>query len=96
MKLLLDTHTFLWLVEGSPNLSASASTALSDPANELSLSVASIWELAIKITNSGFLCPVRWTHSSPSGRSPINSTFWRSTPGMPLLSSGCRTTIRTL
>jgi PIN domain nuclease of toxin-antitoxin system len=24
MKLLLDTHTFLWLVEGSPNLSAAA------------------------------------------------------------------------
>jgi PIN domain nuclease of toxin-antitoxin system len=51
MKLLLDTHTFLWLVEGSPNLSAGASTALADPANALYLSVASVWELAIKIGN---------------------------------------------
>src|SRR4029453_15458342 len=49
MKLLLDTHTFLWLVEGSPNLSAAAKAALADPANDLFLSAASVWELAIKI-----------------------------------------------
>ena len=42
MKLLLDTHTFLWLVEGSPNLSAAAQTALVNPANDLFLSVASV------------------------------------------------------
>ncbi len=48
MKLLLDTHTFLWLVAGSQNLSTVAQAALADPANELFLSVASIWELAIK------------------------------------------------
>jgi PIN domain nuclease of toxin-antitoxin system len=51
MKLLLDTHTFLWVVEGSPNLSATAQAALADPANELFLSVASVWELAIKTGN---------------------------------------------
>ena len=48
MKLLLDTHTFLWLIEGSPNLSPTAQAALADPAHELYLSVASVWELAIK------------------------------------------------
>jgi PIN domain nuclease of toxin-antitoxin system len=48
MKLLLDTHTFLWLVEGSPNLSAAAQAALASPTNDLYLSVASVWELAIK------------------------------------------------
>ena len=48
MRLLLDTHAFLWLVEGSPSLSAAARDALADPANELLLSVASVWELAIK------------------------------------------------
>jgi PIN domain nuclease of toxin-antitoxin system len=52
MKLLLDTHTFLWLVEGSPKLSPAAQAALADPANELFLSVASVWELAIKIGNT--------------------------------------------
>ena len=51
MNLLLDTHTFLWLVEGNPSLSAAAQAALADPANELYLSVASVWELAIKTGN---------------------------------------------
>lgn len=51
MKLLLDTHTFLWLVEGSPKLSATAAAAIADPVNELFLSVASVWELAIKTGN---------------------------------------------
>ncbi len=51
MKLLLDTHTLLWLVDGSPNLSKNAEVALGDPANDLFLSVASVWELAIKTSN---------------------------------------------
>ena len=51
MKLLLDTHTFLWLVEGSPSLSRAAQAALAGPANKLFLSVASVWELAIKTGN---------------------------------------------
>jgi PIN domain nuclease of toxin-antitoxin system len=51
MKLLLDTHAFLWLVEGNAKLSAPAQTALADPANDLFLSVASVWELVIKTGN---------------------------------------------
>lgn len=42
MKLLLDTHAFLWLVDGNPNLSTTAQAAFSDPANALFLSVASV------------------------------------------------------
>jgi PIN domain nuclease of toxin-antitoxin system len=52
VKLLLDTHTMLWLVEGSPKLSGAAQTALADPTNELFLSAASVWELAIKTTSA--------------------------------------------
>lgn len=52
MKLLLDTHTFLWLVVGSPSLSLPAQVALADPANALFLSVASVWELAIKTSRA--------------------------------------------
>jgi PIN domain nuclease of toxin-antitoxin system len=44
MKLLLDTHTFLWLVEGSPSLSSAARAALADTANDLFLSAASGWQ----------------------------------------------------
>jgi len=51
MKLLLDTHAFLWLVEGSPRMSLVAANAIYNPANDVTLSVASVWELAIKLGN---------------------------------------------
>ncbi len=48
MKLLLDTHTFLWL-DGSPEqLSPTALAACEDPANHLYLSVVSAWAIQIK------------------------------------------------
>lgn len=51
MKLvLLDTHALIWFVDQPVNLSAVARTAIVDPANELFLSAASIWETAIKIS----------------------------------------------
>ena len=45
MNLLLDTHTLLWLMEGSPNLSDTAATLVVDPSNRLYLSMASVWEM---------------------------------------------------
>jgi PIN domain nuclease of toxin-antitoxin system len=48
MRLLLDTHTFLWL-DGSPEqLSPDALAACEDPTNQLYLSVVSAWEIQIK------------------------------------------------
>ncbi len=49
MKLLLDTHTFLWHADGNPQMSKNATALLMDPKNELFLSMASIWEIAIKV-----------------------------------------------
>ena len=49
MKLLLDTHIFIWWVDEPEKLSAAAISALEDEANELLLSVASVWEMQIKI-----------------------------------------------
>jgi PIN domain nuclease of toxin-antitoxin system len=49
MKLLLDTHTFLWHADGNPRLSAKATALLTDPLNELFLSMGSVWEIAIKV-----------------------------------------------
>ncbi len=49
MKLLLDTHTFLWFIEDSPKLSAEAKRLLESKA-ALLLSIASVWEMAIKIS----------------------------------------------
>ena len=48
MRALLDTHTFLWWITDSPELSQSARNAIGDSTNELYLSVASGWEIAIK------------------------------------------------
>ena len=48
MRLLLDTVTFIWLVDGSSNLPESARELVLDSANEAFLSAASAWEIAIK------------------------------------------------
>ncbi|HJU20184.1 MAG TPA: type II toxin-antitoxin system VapC family toxin [Stellaceae bacterium] len=50
MRLLLDTHAFLWWMEGSPALGAAARTLVSDPENDILISIASLWELIIKRT----------------------------------------------
>jgi PIN domain nuclease of toxin-antitoxin system len=50
MKLLLDTHAFLWFIMGNPNLSANARALIEDQANEKFLSVAGLWEIAIKVS----------------------------------------------
>ncbi|WP_310386752.1 type II toxin-antitoxin system VapC family toxin [Roseateles sp.] len=48
MRLLLDTHIFLWWVTGDKALSKKARAAIADSGNECFFSVASAWELAIK------------------------------------------------
>ncbi len=49
MRLLLDTHTFLWFIEDDPALSRAARALIEDGANDRWLSVASPWEVAIKV-----------------------------------------------
>jgi PIN domain nuclease of toxin-antitoxin system len=48
MRALLDTHTFLWFVEGSDRLSRRARAIIDDPSNSLFWSVASMWEVVVK------------------------------------------------
>jgi PIN domain nuclease of toxin-antitoxin system len=50
MRLLLDTHTFLWFVAGSSSLSPTARSLIEDTSNQPLLSVASIWEMVIKLS----------------------------------------------
>jgi PIN domain nuclease of toxin-antitoxin system len=47
MRLLLDTHVFLWAVADSPSLTSEARRTIAD-ADEVHVSAASIWEVAIK------------------------------------------------
>ncbi len=48
MKVLIDTHIFIWYVQNSEKLIDSAIRLINDSRNEILLSTASIWEMAIK------------------------------------------------
>jgi PIN domain nuclease of toxin-antitoxin system len=48
MRLLLDTHTFIWYVTDNPRLSAHVKLLIEDENNEKLVSIPSIWEMAIK------------------------------------------------
>ena len=49
MNYLLDTHTFLWFLDGSTNLSGKARRVIENTENTKFISIASIWEIAIKM-----------------------------------------------
>lgn len=86
MKVLLDTHVFLWAVAASRRLSAGTRALIAD-ADEVNVSAASIWEIAIKaglgrikgdpkdlvdaIERSGFVeLPVTAIHAASVARLP--------------------------
>ena len=48
MRLVLDTHVLLWWIDGDPRISDRAQALISDADNTVSVSVASVWEIAIK------------------------------------------------
>lgn len=48
MRLLLDTHAFLWWLDDSPKLSEEARQAIASPVSTVYISSASIWEISIK------------------------------------------------
>jgi len=48
LRLLLDTHVFIWWDEEEAALSSDLREAIADPANEIYVSAASVWEIAIK------------------------------------------------
>lgn len=48
MKILLDTHIFLWFISGDSRLSTDVRDAIRDPDNEIYLSVVSVWESIVK------------------------------------------------
>jgi PIN domain nuclease of toxin-antitoxin system len=50
MKYLLDTHAFLWFIWNDARLSAIAASVIEAVENEIYLSLASVWEIAIKVS----------------------------------------------
>jgi PIN domain nuclease of toxin-antitoxin system len=57
MRVLLDTHAWLWFVLGDTSLSSAARAAIEDKTNQKLISPASYWELAIKISIGKYLLP---------------------------------------
>ncbi|HEY9899935.1 MAG TPA: type II toxin-antitoxin system VapC family toxin [Pantanalinema sp.] len=86
MKLLLDTHTLLWWLADDPTLSRAAREAISKGENQVFLSAASVWEIAIKqaigkldipgeligaLEEGGFEpLPIAWAHALRAGSLP--------------------------
>lgn len=59
MRLLIDTHVLYWYVEGDPKLSATAQTYIQDTTNDILVSPASYWEIAVKVSLG------KWTLNRP-------------------------------
>jgi PIN domain nuclease of toxin-antitoxin system len=57
VKALLDTHTFLWWNLDDPRLSARARAVIGDGQNEIFVSAASAWEIAIKVGKGRLTLP---------------------------------------
>ena len=65
MKVLLDTCTLVWLTQEPRRLSSACRRAIDEPATELVVSHASVWELALKSGAGKFAFPMplrRWLH----------------------------------
>ncbi len=50
MKLLLDTHAFIWFVENDLNLPHKLKIEIENPSNEIYVSLVSLWEIAVKVS----------------------------------------------
>jgi PIN domain nuclease of toxin-antitoxin system len=57
MKVLMDTHTFLWWNTDDPLLSIRAREIIADGRNEVFLSAASVWEIVIKAAKGRLILP---------------------------------------
>jgi len=61
MKALLDTHAFIWMCTGNERLSSTARDTILNPHSRLYLSVASWWEIGVKISIGKLDLHPRWS-----------------------------------
>jgi PIN domain nuclease of toxin-antitoxin system len=62
VRILLDTHSFLWFVLNDTQLSAPSRTAICDPANDVLVSPATYWEIAIKVRTGKYTLTTPYQH----------------------------------
>ncbi len=60
MRLLVDTHALLWAMDAPERLSAAATEALLDGDNAVSISLVSLWEIAIKVSVGRLQLAANW------------------------------------
>jgi PIN domain nuclease of toxin-antitoxin system len=75
MKVLLDTHAFLWLITGDERLSETAQKTFLDPANRLFFSAASLWEICIKKSLGKLSLKSGWFETI-QGELKVNAIQW--------------------
>jgi PIN domain nuclease of toxin-antitoxin system len=49
LRILLGTHALLWWLEGDPRIERQAQDRIADPANDILVSIASLWEIVVKV-----------------------------------------------
>lgn len=74
MRLLLDTHVFLWVMVGG-NLSTAARQAVLEPENELFLSAVSYWEICIKLSLGKLQLTPQWPQAFEE-QMKVNRILW--------------------
>lgn len=57
MNLFLDTHVFIWMLDGNKRMSQYARELIENQDNNLYLSVASVWEMTIKSSKGRLVIP---------------------------------------
>lgn len=60
MRLLLDSHVLIWWAENPAELSPAARAAIADPANEVFMSAASLWEIGLKAAKGKLRVPAEF------------------------------------
>lgn len=76
MILLLDAHALLWWLADDPTMSRSGRAAIEDPANDVIVSAASVWEIEIKRALGELTAPdglVDAVHAASLGTVPITA-----------------------
>jgi PIN domain nuclease of toxin-antitoxin system len=72
VKLLLDSHTFLWDIGDDPALSKRVHDEIDEPSNDVYVSSASLWEISIKYGIGKLSLPQRPEHYLPAQRIAAN------------------------
>ena len=87
-RLLLDSHTLIWALEGGQRLRFDTYEAINDSANDIFVSVVSVWELEIKRAYGRFQFPdnlVQRIDGAGFAELPVNFRHAEIAAGLPLI-----------